>query len=66
MHELVHRTILHAGKSVHANIKFVIPCSQFFRTTTEQQSKADAFDESRSVMTFLTILGLQKNYAVSD
>ena len=30
--------------------------SQFFRTTTEKQSGPDAFDESRFVMTFLTIL----------
>ena len=29
--------------------------SQFFRTTTEIQSGPDAFDESRFVMTFLTI-----------
>ena len=32
--------------------------SQFFRTTTGIQSKQDAFDESRFVMTFLTILGV--------
>ena len=30
--------------------------SQFFRTTTRIQSGPDAFDESRLVMTFLTIL----------
>ena len=30
--------------------------SQFFRTITEIQSGPDAFDESRFVMTFLTIL----------
>ena len=30
--------------------------SQFFRTTTGIQSGLDAFDESRFVMTFLTIL----------
>ena len=30
--------------------------SQFFRTTTGIQSRPDAFDESRFVMTFLTIL----------
>ena len=30
---------------------------QFFRTTTRIQSGPDAFDESRFVMTFLTILG---------
>ena len=33
-HERAHRTILHAWKSVHANIKFVEPCwlkaSDFF------------------------------------
>ena len=32
--------------------------SQFFRTTTGIQSVPDAFDESRFVMTFLTILGV--------
>ena len=32
--------------------------SQFFRTTTGIQSGPDAFDESRSVMTYLTILGV--------
>ena len=32
--------------------------SQFFRTTTGIQSRPDAFDESRFVMTFLTILGV--------
>ena len=32
--------------------------SQFFRTTTGIQSGPDTFDESRFVMTFLTILGL--------
>ena len=31
---------------------------QFFRTTTGIQSGPDAFDESRFVMTFLTILGV--------
>ena len=30
--------------------------STFFRTTTEIQSRPDAFDESRFAMTFLTIL----------
>ena len=30
--------------------------SQFFRTTTGIQSGPDAFDESRFIMTFLTIL----------
>ena len=32
--------------------------SQFFRTTAGIQSGPDAFDESRFVMTFLTILGV--------
>ena len=32
--------------------------SQFFRTTTGIQSGSDAFDESRLVMTFLTILAV--------
>ena len=32
--------------------------SQFLRTTTETQSGPKAFEESRSVMTFLTILGV--------
>ena len=32
--------------------------SQFFRTTTGIHSGPDAFDESRFVMTFLTILGV--------
>ena len=32
--------------------------SQFFRTTTGIHSVPDAFDESRFVMTFLTILGV--------
>ena len=32
--------------------------SHFFRTTTGIQSGPDAFDESRFVMTFLTILGV--------
>ena len=32
--------------------------SQFFRTTTEIESGPDAFDESKFVMTFLTILGI--------
>ena len=31
---------------------------QFFRTTTGMQSEVDAFDESRFVMAFLTILGV--------
>ena len=32
--------------------------SQFFRTTTGIQSGPDTFDESKFVMTFLTILGV--------
>ena len=32
--------------------------SQFFRTTSGTQSRPDAFDESRFVLTFLTILGV--------
>ena len=32
--------------------------SQFFRTATGIQSGQDAFDESRFVITFLTILGV--------
>ena len=34
--------------------------SQFFRTTTGIKSGPDAFDESRFVMTFLTILGVME------
>ena len=34
--------------------------SQFFRPTTGIQSGPDAFDESRFVMTFLTILGVME------
>ena len=34
--------------------------SQFFRNTTGIQSGPDAFDESRFVMTFLTILGVME------
>ena len=34
--------------------------AQFFRTTTGIQSGPDAFDESRFVMTFLTILGVME------
>ena len=34
--------------------------SQFFRTTTGIQSGPDAFDESRFVMTSLTILGVME------
>ena len=33
---------------------------QFFRTTTGIQSGPDAFDESRFVMTFFTILGVME------
>ena len=33
-------------------------CSGFFRTTTGIQSGPDALDESRFVMTFLTIMGV--------
>ena len=39
---------------------------QFFRTTTGIQSGIDALDESRFVITFLTVLELQKDYAVPD
>ena len=34
--------------------------SQFFRTTTAIRSGPDTFDESRFVMTFLTILGVME------
>ena len=34
--------------------------AQFFRTSTGIQSGPDAFDESRFVMTFLTILGVME------
>ena len=34
--------------------------SQFFKTTTGIQSGPDAFDESRFVMTFLTVLGVME------
>ena len=34
--------------------------AQFFRTTTGIQSGPDAFDESRFVITFLTILGIKE------
>ena len=34
--------------------------SQFFRTTTGTQSGPDAFDKSRFIMTFLTILGVKE------
>ena len=34
--------------------------SQFFRTTTGIKSRPDAFDESRFIMTFLTILGVKE------
>ena len=39
---------------------------QFFRTTTGIQSGPDAFDKSRFIMTFLTLLGNEKYYVVSD
>ena len=35
-------------------------CAQFFRTTTGIQSEPDAFDKSRFIMTFLTILGVME------
>ena len=35
-----------------------ISTSQFFRTTAEIKSGQDAFDESRYIKTFLTILGI--------
>ena len=34
--------------------------SHFFRTTSGIQSGPDAFDESRFIMTFLTLLGVMK------
>ena len=34
--------------------------SQFFRTTIGIQKSPDAFDESKFVMTFLTILGVRE------
>ena len=34
--------------------------SQFFRTTTGIHSRPDAFEESRFIMTFLTILGVME------
>ena len=37
---------------------YEISGSQFFRTTTGIQSGPDVFDESRFVMTFLTIFGV--------
>ena len=47
---------------------YEISNSQFFRTTTEIQSGPDALDESRFVMTFLTILGVMEILwnAISD
>ena len=39
---------------------YVSSGSQFFRTTTAIQSGPEAFDESRFVMTFLTILGVME------
>ena len=37
-----------------------LTCSQFFKTTTGIQSRLDAFDESKFIMTFLTILGVKE------
>ena len=37
---------------------YEISGSQFFRTTTGIQSRQDAFDKSKLIMTFLTILGV--------
>ena len=34
--------------------------SQFFRTTTRIRSGLDTFDESRFILTFLTILGVME------
>ena len=34
--------------------------SQFFRTTTEIQLGPDALDKSRSILTFITILGVKE------
>ena len=36
------------------------PGSEFFRTTAGIQTRPDAFDESRFVMTFVTILGVME------
>ena len=38
--------------------------SQFFRTTTEIQSRPDTFDESRFIMTFLTIIEITQIYTM--
>ena len=40
--------------------------SQFFRTTTGMQSGPDNLDESRSVMTFLAILGNIMQFQISS
>ena len=45
------RHILKSSSSIYESSD-----SQFFRTTTGIQSGPDAFDESRFIMTFLTIL----------
>ena len=45
---------------------YKISGSQFLRTTNGIQSGPDAFTESAFKMTFLTILGVTKIYAVSD
>ena len=47
------RHILKSSASMYES-----PVSQFFRTTTGIQSGPDAFDESRFVITFITILGV--------
>ena len=39
--------------------------SQFFKTSTGIQSGPDAFDESRFIMTFLTILGVMETLCSS-
>ena len=38
--------------------------SQFFKTTTGIQSSSDAFDESRLIFTFLTILGVTEKLCI--
>ena len=47
------RHFLKSSASVYENSG-----SQFFKTTTGKQSGPDVFDESRFVLTFLTILGV--------
>ena len=49
------RQILRSSASIYESSG-----SQFFRATTGIQSEPDAFDESRFVMTFLTISGVMK------